>query len=249
MKKILLISGHKEKDNYSKVTHVYEGKINIDLIKRIAFKLNPYARVVVYPIDRDYYKDNKNGIVKSDYDFSNYDYIYEQHANAGGGTGTCCQIHSNYKKGTSVEKLISNNLSKLGLRLRGTAGIVRRNDLLNMNTALKKGVDYCLNEAFFYDNPKDLSIYHSNADAMAEAIANGIIDGFGLTIVNHPQGIVTNCASLNVRREPNGEVAFTIPNGTVVTKVGEDKDSDGDSWDRVTCKKGGGYVWGKYIKY
>ena len=54
MKKILLISGHKEKDNYSKVTNVYEGRINIDLIKRIAVKLKPYARVVVYPIDRDY---------------------------------------------------------------------------------------------------------------------------------------------------------------------------------------------------
>lgn len=249
MKKILLISGHKEKDNYSKVTKVYEGRINIDLIERIACKLKPYATVVVYPTDRDYYKDNKKGIVASDYNFSKYDYIYEQHANAGGGTGTSCQIHSNYKKGTSVEKLISHNLSKLGLKLRGTDGIIRRNDLLNMNTALRKGVDYCLNEAFFYDNPKDLAIYQSNPDAMATAIANGIIDGFGLTVVNHQQGTVSNCHTLNVRRTPNGEVAFTIPSGTVVTKIGEDKDSDGDSWDRITCKKGSGYVWGKYISY
>ena len=249
MKKILLISGHKEKDNYSKKTRVYEGKINIDLIERIASKLRPYAQVVVYPTDRDYYKDNKKGIVKSDYDFKKYDYVYEQHANAGGGTGTSCQIHSNYKKGISVEKLISNNLSKLGLRLRGTDGIVRRNDLLNMNTAFKEGVDYCLNEAFFYDSPKDLAIYESNPDAMASVIADGIIAGFGLTVVNHPQGVVTNCTTLNVRRTPNGEVAFTIPNGTVVVKLGEDKDSDGDLWDRISCNKGSGYVWGKYVKY
>ena len=59
MKRILLIPGHTAKDYYAKNTGVYEGELNIEIVKNIAKHLNGYATVAIYPIDRDYYKDKK----------------------------------------------------------------------------------------------------------------------------------------------------------------------------------------------
>lgn len=252
MKKILLISGHTANDNFAKTTGVFEGALNIEIVKNIEKHLRGYADVTVYPINLDYYKDNKTHRVIDAYNFKNYDYVWEQHLNEydGRARGASCQIHKNYKGGISVEKLICFNLEKLGFRLRGTDGIVRRGDLLNMNTALAAGVDYCLCEPFFCDNPDDLALYRKDPDALAKAIAQGMIDGFGLKKKTASvTGSVANCSMLNVRKKPNGKVAFVISAGDTVIRRGAAYDADGDSWDLVETANGTGYVWPKYIRY
>ena len=252
MKRILLIPGHTAKDNFAKTTGVYEGELNIEIVKNIATHLTGYAAVTIYPIERDYYKDLKAHRISEAYHFRNYDYVWEQHLNEfdGSARGASCQIHKNYRGGISVEKLICCNLEKLGFRLRGTNGIVRRADLLNMNTALALGVDYCLCEPFFCDNPKDLALYRKDPDALAKAIADGMIDGFGLKKnAGSAIGTVAHCSRLNVREKPNGKVAFVISAGDTVIRKGSAFDSEGDSWDLVETSHGTGYVWPKYIHY
>lgn len=62
-------------------------------------------------------------------------------------------------------------------------------------------------------------------------------------------GEVCNCSALNVRKYPNGlTILGSIPAGEQVQIVGEDPDSDGDMWYKVTNGILTGYVWPKYIK-
>lgn len=62
-------------------------------------------------------------------------------------------------------------------------------------------------------------------------------------------GEVWNCTSLNVRKYPNGQTILgAIPAGEQVYIIGEDPDSDGDIWYKVTNGILTGYVWPKYIK-
>ncbi|MCI8506063.1 MAG: SH3 domain-containing protein [Lachnospiraceae bacterium] len=256
--KILLVSGHTSGDNACRATGVNEGDLAIELTKKLRTLLSPYADVDAYPYERDMYKDNKNGCLKVN--LKDYRYIFEVHFNSGGGAGrgTSVQIHSAYQGGISVEQAIVNNVASLGFKKRGTGGIVRRDDLLNMNTALKLGVDYALIETCFYDNAADMALYRQNKEAVAQAIARGIVDGFGLKTesggtspVQPVKRTVTvfDCTALNVRKTPNGPVvAGTVKAGTVLEVTGSGKDSDGDTWLQVRHGSLTGYVWPKYVK-
>lgn len=249
--KILLVSGHKPGYNKCASTGVNEGDLNVELVKKLASLLSDYAKVTVYPYDRDMYKDNANG--KLQVDFKAYDYIFEVHFNGynGSARGTSIQLHSSYKGGTSVEQAIINNVAAIGFKKRGNNGIVRRSDLMNMNTAYKKGVDYALIEVCFYDNHADMSVYKPNKNAVAKAIVKGIVDEFGLDASKDSglvKGTVVNCNYLNVRKTPNGTVILgTVKGGSTVYILGEGKDSDGDIWYKVQAGAMVGYVWPKYI--
>lgn len=178
--RILLVSGHTSGHNYSANTGRNEGDLNIEQVKLIKPRLDKYADVDVYPYDRDMYKDTKNGKLKVNY--NDYDYIFEVHFNGfnGNARGTSIQIHTNYKGGISVEQGIVDRIAAIGFKKRGTNGIVRRDNLLNMSTALSCGVDYALVEVCFYDNHWDMLLYSDNKAAVAQAIADGITVGFGL---------------------------------------------------------------------
>lgn len=251
--KILLASGHKPGERLSKETGYREGDLNVELTKSLYDILKKYAEVDVYPYARDMYKDILNGCCKVDLD--DYDYIFEVHFNAGGGVGFSVQLHTNYKGGISVELEIVKNMGAIGFRLRDGDGIVRRKDLLNMNTCLRKGIDYALVETCFYDSNSDMSLYSRNKAAVAKAIANGIIDGFGLKAgsgSNLMTGTVVNCSNLNVRTIPNGKTKDTIVGvikaGSTVYIIGEAADEDGDTWYKVQAGAYVGYVWPKYVK-
>lgn len=176
--KILLISGHTSGYNSCKATGVNEGDLTIELVRRIANRLEGYAEISVYPYDRDMYKDNKNGCLKVN--LKDYDYIFEVHFNGfnGKARGTEVLIHSDYKGGISVEKNILAKMVLLGFTNRG---IKYRNDLLNMKTCLDLGIDYALLETCFFDNVEDMKLYKAKKDKVADAVADGIIGGFGLT--------------------------------------------------------------------
>ena len=254
--KILLVSGHRPGHNPCKATGVDEGSLNVELVRSLLPLLSPYAQVDAYPYERDMYQDNKNGCLKVS--LKDYRYIFEVHFNAGGGRGTSVQLHSAYRGGISVEQAVVNNVAALGFKKRGSNGIVRRNDLLNMNTALRLGVDYALIEVCFYDNAADLALYRQKKDAVARAIANGIIDRFGLKAGGSGASsgrpakktvTVTGCTALNVRTAPNGPViAGTVKAGTVLEVTGSGKDSDGDVWLQVRDGNLAGYVWPKYTR-
>lgn len=175
--KILLISGHKENYNPSKLTGVEEGDLTIELVKLITKRLEGYAEVTAYPYDRDMYHDNKNGCLNVN--LKDFNYVFEVHFDAfnNKAKGTSILIHSDYRGGISVEKNILAKLVLLGFENRG---IVYRNDLLNMKTCLDLGVDYALLETCFFDNPDDMKLYKAKKDKVADAVVNGIIEGFGL---------------------------------------------------------------------
>ena len=254
--RILLVSGHKPGHNACKATGANEGDLNVELTKKLHAQLSPYAQVDVYPYERDMYQDNKNGCLKVN--LKDYRYIFEVHFNAGGGRGTSVQLHSGYKGGISVEQAVADNVAALGFKKRGSNGIVRRDDLLNMNTALRLGIDYALIETCFYDSAADLALYRQKKDAVAQVIADGIIDRFGLRAGGSGAApgqpakkivTVTGCTALNIRKEPNGPVVVgTVKAGTVLDVIGSGKDSDGDTWTQVRSGNLTGYVWPKYIK-
>ena len=164
--KILLVSGHRPGHNPCKATGVDEGSLNVELVRSLLPLLSPYAQVDAYPYERDMYQDNKNGCLKVS--LKDYRYIFEVHFNAGGGRGTSVQLHSAYRGGISVEQAVVNNVAALGFKKRGSNGIVRRNDLLNMNTALRLGVDYALNEVCFSDSAADLALYRKKQKETAD---------------------------------------------------------------------------------
>ena len=249
---ILLVSGHTPGYNACKTTGVNEGDLNVELVKILYKLLSPYANVTVYPCERDMYKDIKNGCCKVN--LSNYRYIFEVHFNAfnGNARGTSIILHKNYSGGISVEQSIIDNVAAFGFKKRGTNGIVRRDDLLNMNTCLRKGIDYALIEVCFYDSIADMAIYNKNKNGIASGIAKGIIDRFGLDTSKGNsdlvKGTVVGCSALNVRSNPNGKtIVGVIAGGSTVYIIGEGKDSDGDTWYKVQAGSMVGFVWTKYI--
>ncbi len=248
MKKILVVAGHSPEDVRG-CLFGGEGKLNVELVTLIVSNLSPYCELTVYPLERDLYEDVKDGCCELD--LVDYDYIIEIHFNAynGHARGTSIQIHADYTGGISVEQAIVNNVAAFGFKKRGENGIVRRDDLLIMNTCLELGVDHALLETCFGDNAEDMAIYQKNKSAIAKAISDGIIDAFGLVEIGTParRGVVVNCFALNIRKTPNGEVIGTVSAGKHVTIIGSDPDFDGDMWSKVHYKNITGYVWPKYI--
>ena len=243
MKKILLISGHRPGINACTRLNVNEGDLNVQLTRLVAARLSGYADVVVYPYLRDYYRDNLNGRIASEYNMSNFDYVLEIHFNAYDGTtvGTNVQLHLKYTGGVTVEQAVVDNLAaRIGFRKRGVNGINRRDDLLNMNTAFKKGVDYALLETCFYDNVSDLIKYRKSPEKVASAISDGIIEKFGLKKTVK----IVNCDSLNYRKSPNGAILGHYNSGDKIVVYETQPDSDGDLWYRTDQ----GYIWPTYTE-
>lgn len=185
--KILLISGHVSGYNYSANTGYNEGDLNIELAQLVKAQLDPFADVDLYPVDRNAYVDNKNDNLQLN--FNDYNYIFEIHFNGfnGQARGTSIYLHSDYSDGISVEQAIIENMREIGFKIRGSNGINRKNTLLNMNTAYKLGIDYALIETCFYDNVGDMVLYQSYKNSVAFAIADGMIDKFGLTVIDETE--------------------------------------------------------------
>lgn len=251
---ILLISGHTSGHNYSMNTKSNEGDLNIELTKLIASYLKEYADIDIYPYDHDAYHDRREGVYLSKYDYKKYKYILEIHFNSydGSARGASVQLHSNYRGGISVEREIAKALSKY-FKLRGDAGIITRDDLLNMNTALKQGVDYALLETCFHDNHKDFDTYQMYKNDIAADIVRAIAKGFGLTNKKTKYIYVQHCDFLNLRSNPgmDGEVIGILKPGECVAPMTYQPDSDGDYWLQVKASIKGkeltGFVWPEYV--
>lgn len=176
---ILLIAGHGQGDPGAVGNGYKEADLAREVVNNLRAILVDYADVVVFDISKNMYKYLKSGKY---YNFNPYDYILEIHFNAGGGNGTEILVHKN-QKGVSVEQAIVKNISALGFKNRG---VKRRSDLQNMNIIFKNGKDYALLETCFIDSASDVNNYQNKSWKVAQAIANGIISGFGLKNQKQP---------------------------------------------------------------
>lgn len=173
--KILLIAGHGQGDPGACGNGYQEATLTRELVTALSDTLKHYAEITVFDTSKNMYKYLKS----LNFYFGNYDYVFEVHFNAfnGKADGTEILVHPS-EKTTNVEKRIVENISKLGFVNRG---VVKRNNLQNMNICKgSQGVSYALIETCFIDNAEDIKRYISNKKKVVQAIADGIIDGFGL---------------------------------------------------------------------
>ena len=180
--KILLIAGHGQGDPGACGCGYKEAELVREIVVNLKAKLSAYANVDLFDVNKNMYKFLKAGNL---FNFKNYDYVFEIHFNAavddtkgdGKTTGTEILVHPS-EKGTTVEKMILNNISALGFKNRG---VKTATNLQNMNVCKgKQGVSYALLEICFIDDKDDINLYVSKKDKVITAIANGIITGFNL---------------------------------------------------------------------
>ena len=178
--KMLLIAGHGQGDPGA----IGYGRSECNLTRNLAVTIqqenlerNNELEITLYDTTKDCYQQSKNGIIPA---YGLYDYVLEIHFNAhsdASAHGSEILIHVEEPAHT-VEDTILKNLEVLGLSNRG---VKRQSDLLNMYNCRAKGVSYALLETCFITNAADLEFYIRNYQTIAEAVLDGILDGFGLS--------------------------------------------------------------------
>lgn len=177
---ILLIAGHGQGDPGACFKGYQEATLTRELVSALSPILKQYANVTVFDTNKNMYKY----LQSNKFNFKNYDYVFEVHFDAcvndelgdGKTTGTGILVHTS-EKATSVEKLIVDNISKIGFTKRG---VKTRSDLQNMKICKSQGVSYALIETCFIDDVDDMKLYTARKSDVAKAIADGIVKGFGL---------------------------------------------------------------------
>lgn len=113
-------------------------------------------------------------------------YVLEFHLNAaandlsGNGvtTGTEIFVHTN-EQGVKVEQAILRRIAALGFKNRG---VKRSSGLAVLKHVFNRGVSHALVETCFIDDRDDMNLYGAKFDAIARAIADGVAEGFGVTV-------------------------------------------------------------------
>lgn len=179
--KILLISGHGAGDSGAVSQFGREADETIYMVEEIKKTLSKYAKVDLYPTNRNAYSDAKAG--KLAVNFANYNYVLEVHFNAcvndtkGDGKTTGTEIYvTTAEKTVGVETKIVQAIAAFGLKNRG----VRRTNFTVIYRAKAAGVSSALLETCFIDDKDDMAIYSSKKAQIAAAIANAIASQFGL---------------------------------------------------------------------
>lgn len=177
MKNILLISGHGDGDCGAIGCGYREADLTREMAQLIKPKLSEYANVVIADMSVNWYYN------KSRLPLTGIDYVLELHFNAcvndtkGNGITTGTEIYvTTSENGTTVEENILKGIASLGLKNRG----VKRKNYAVINYCKSKGVSSALLELCFIDDADDMKIYAKKKDNIAQAISNGIVDGFGL---------------------------------------------------------------------
>lgn len=170
--KILLISGHGAGDPGANGNGHKEADLTRELVNLIAPKLRGYATVDVYNQNRNAFKDCENGT----FNIGAYDYVLEVHFNAFNGKAYGTEIYvTSRETATTVEQKIMDKMGKF-FSVRG----VKVTDFLVINTVKSKGISSALIETCFIDNATDMKVYEGSKNQIADAIVNGIAEGFGL---------------------------------------------------------------------
>jgi len=182
MDSVLLICGHGGSNPYdsgavNKTFNLHEATLVRELCSLVAERLKRFVKVSIYDPTKNCYREQKEGHLVN---FRAYDYVLEFHFNAykpNKAYGCEVLIHPT-ETGHTVEDCIVDNVSSvLGTQNRG---VKVRSDLLNMNICKgNMGTSYALIEVEFIDNDQRISAYLQKKEAVADAIAKGIVEGFG----------------------------------------------------------------------
>lgn len=168
--KILLISGHGAGDPGAMGNGCREADLTRGLVNLIAPILRKYATVDVYNQSHNAYADAQRGSLHPGY----YDYVFEVHFNAGGGRGAEMWVTMR-EAGTGVEQAVVNRMASFFTN-RG----VKRADFSVIATLKNQGMSAGLLETCFIDSAEDMKVYQSRKKEIAQAIAEGIAEGFHL---------------------------------------------------------------------
>lgn len=185
------MNGHGAGDSGATGNGYKECDLTRELADLVESKLKKYATVVRYPKSRNAFADVESGSFKSHVSggVSNIDYAFEIHFNAykkdetkdGKMKGSECYVTTR-ESGITVEQAIMKKLSAF-FPLRDNDNVfdgVKRTNFLVINTLKDYGVSGALLETCFIDDADDIETYKSNKDAIAQAIVDGIAEGFGL---------------------------------------------------------------------
>lgn len=181
--KILLIAGHGGTPYDSGA--VGNGYTEAVETRRMANAVAPLLRqygfdVSIYDQSQDAYKVVTQG---GSLPLSGVSYVMEFHLNAaandyggnGKTTGTEIFIHTN-EAGDSVEQAILRRVCALGFTNRG---VKRSSGLAVLKHVYKHGISHALIETCFIDDKDDMTLYASKFNQIAQAIADGVAEGFG----------------------------------------------------------------------
>lgn len=180
--KILLIAGHGGGDPGACALGYQEATETRRMANAVAPLLKAYGvDVVTFDQSKNAYDVLRYG---GSMPLSGVDYVIEFHLNAGvgdtGGNGTTTGTEilvDTSEGGTSVEEKMLARICALGFKSRG---VKRRNDLLVQNTVTNAGISHALIETCFVDDKDDMTLYAAKFDEIAQAIADGVAEGFGL---------------------------------------------------------------------
>lgn len=169
---ILLIAGHGDGDSGAIGNGYAEENLTREIAKLLFTKLQALCNVELADTKRDWFKF----LGSNSYDFSMYDYVLELHFNSGGGTGTEVYVTSS-ENGITVEEAILRHIcSSVNYQNRG----VKRKNFRVISRVKNQGVSSALLEVCFIDNPADIETYQTEKNLIAESIAIGIAEGFGI---------------------------------------------------------------------
>lgn len=183
--KILLIAGHGGTPYDSGAVGC--GYTEAIETRRMANAVAPLLRaygfeVELYDQSKDAYKVVTRG---GSLPLSGVSYVLEFHLNAaandpnGNGvtTGTEIFVHTN-EQGVTVEQAILKHVCAIGFKNRG---VKRSSGLAVLKHVYKRGVSHALVETCFIDDKDDMTLYGAKFNAIAQAIADGVAEGFGKT--------------------------------------------------------------------
>ena len=184
--KILLIAGHGGTP-YDPGA-VGSGYTEAVETRRMANAVAPLLRaygfdVQLYDQSKDAYKVVTQG---GSLPLTGVSYVLEFHLNAaandpnGNGvtTGTEIFVHTS-EAGITVEQAILRRIAALGFKNRG---VKRSSGLAVLKHVFKRGVSHALIETCFIDDLDDMQLYGAKFAQIAQAIADGVAEGFGKTV-------------------------------------------------------------------
>ena len=176
MLNILIIAGHGNGDPGACSSYGTEAEETRKVTNKLQQLLKPYANVIMYPQSLNAYADVCNGTFAAS--LSNIDYVFEVHFNSASEAAKGTEVWVTPIEGsTAVEQKIVNNLASCGFVNRG----VKSEYFAVINYCKNRGVSSALVETCFISNKDDMQTYKSKLNQICEAMAKGIVEGFGMT--------------------------------------------------------------------
>lgn len=180
--RILLIAGHGAGDSGAVGNGFQEQERTRAIVEQLKGRITG-ATVDVFDTSKNCVTECRAGRIPN---FKPYDYVLEVHLNAStnpAARGTMCYIDQS-ETGHSVEDAIMRHMYDIGYVKAWDGVVVTQRQftqgLVVQNRCRQQGVSHCLLETCFISNKEDIDRLNSMMAQTAQAIADGIIEGFKL---------------------------------------------------------------------